>query len=137
MRATVMYEAGDVRVEEVPDATISEPTDALLRITRSCICGSDLWPYKTMGPDPEGAPMGHEFIGVIEDVGSEVTDFAAGDVVVAPFVFSDGTCDFCGEGLHTSCKQGGFWGRAGRRRRPGRGGTRALRRRHPGQAAGR
>ena len=67
-----MYEAGDVRVEDVPDATISEPTDALLRITRACICGSDLWPYKQMEPDPEGARMGHEFIGVVEDVGSEV-----------------------------------------------------------------
>ncbi len=108
-----MYEAGDVRVEEVPDATISKPTDALLRVTRSCICGSDLWPYKTMEPDPEGARMGHEFIGVIEDVGSEVESVAPGDVVVAPFVFSDGTCDFCGEGLHTSCANGGFWGRDG------------------------
>jgi threonine dehydrogenase-like Zn-dependent dehydrogenase len=108
-----MYEAGDVRVEEVPDATISEPTDALLRVTRACICGSDLWPYQKMEPDPEGAPMGHEFIGVIEDVGSEVDGFAPGDVVVAPFVVSDGTCDFCSEGLHTSCVNGGFWGRAG------------------------
>jgi threonine dehydrogenase-like Zn-dependent dehydrogenase len=113
MRATVMYEAGDVRVEEVPDATISEPTDALLRVTRACICGSDLWPYKTMDLDPEGARMGHEFIGVIEDVGSEVEGFERGDVVVAPFMFSDGTCDFCGEGLHTSCRRGGIWGREG------------------------
>src|SRR5680860_1529310 len=101
MRATLMYEAGDVRVEEVPDATISKPTDALLRVTRACICGSDLWPYQEMEADPEGAPMGHEFIGVIEDVGSEVEGFAPGDVVVAPFVVSDGTCDFCSEGLHT------------------------------------
>lgn len=113
MRATVMYEAGDVRVEEVPDPAIEQPTDALLRVTRACICGSDLWPYKKMEPDPEGAPMGHEFIGVIEDVGAEVSGFGPGDVVVAPFVFSDGTCDFCTEGLHTSCVQGGIWGRGG------------------------
>ncbi len=113
MRATVMYGAGDVRVEEVPDPAISEPTDALLRITRACICGSDLWPYKQMPADPEGAPMGHEFIGVVEDVGVEVSTVAAGDVVVAPFMFSDGTCDFCGEGLHTSCRKGGMWGRSG------------------------
>jgi threonine dehydrogenase-like Zn-dependent dehydrogenase len=108
-----MYGAGDVRVEEVPDASISEPTDALLRVTRACICGSDLWPYKTMEPDPDGARMGHEFIGVVEDVGSAVESVAPGDLVVAPFVFSDGTCDFCGEGLHTSCRNGGIWGRNG------------------------
>jgi threonine dehydrogenase-like Zn-dependent dehydrogenase len=113
MRATVMYGAGDVRVEDVPDASISKPTDALLRVTRACICGSDLWPYKTMEPDPDGARMGHEFVGVIEDVGSEVESVAPGDVVVAPFMISDGTCDFCGEGLPTACRNGGFWGREG------------------------
>ena len=105
-----MYGAGDVRVENLPDATINEPTDALLRVTRACICGSDLWPYKGMEPDPQGRRMGHEFIGVVEDVGSAVSTVAKGDVVVAPFVFSDGTCDFCQEGLHTSCRHGGFWG---------------------------
>ena len=113
MRATVMYGAGDVRVEEVPDATISEPGDALLRITRACICGSDLWPYAQMDPveqGAEGARMGHEFIGVIEDVGSAVSTLGPGDVVVAPFAFSDGTCDYCAEGLHTACANGGFWG---------------------------
>ena len=113
MRATVMYGAGDVRVEEVPDATISEPTDALLRVTRACICGSDLWPYKSMEPDEQGSRMGHEFIGVVEDVGADVATLKKGDVVVAPFVWSDGTCDFCAEGLHTSCLHGGFWGADG------------------------
>jgi threonine dehydrogenase-like Zn-dependent dehydrogenase len=108
-----MYGAGDVRVEDVPDARIVEPTDALLRVTRACICGSDLWPYKTMEEDPAGARMGHEFIGVVEDVGSEVSTLERGDVVVAPFVYSDGTCDFCAEGLHTSCLHGGFWGSEG------------------------
>ena len=105
-----MYGAGDVRVEEVPDATIRDPTDVLLRVTRACICGSDLWPYKSMEPDPQGARMGHEFIGVVEDAGAEVRTLKRGDVVVAPFVWSDGTCDFCREGLHTSCLHGGFWG---------------------------
>jgi threonine dehydrogenase-like Zn-dependent dehydrogenase len=99
-------------VDEVPDAKILQPTDALLRVTRSCICGSDLWPYKNMEPDPAGSRMGHEFIGVVEDVGADVATLAKGDVVVAPFVWSDGTCDFCGEGLHTSCRNGGFWGSA-------------------------
>ena len=110
MRATVMYGAGDVRVEDVPDPTIKDPTDAILRVTRACICGSDLWPYKAMQPDPGGARMGHEFIGVVEDVGADVQTLSKGDVVVAPFAFSDGTCDFCVEGLHTSCRHGGFWG---------------------------
>jgi threonine dehydrogenase-like Zn-dependent dehydrogenase len=108
-----MYGAGDVRVEDVPDARIAEPADALLRVTRACICGSDLWPYKTMEENPAGARMGHEFIGVVEDVGSEVRTLERGDVVVAPFVYSDGTCDFCAEGLHTSCVHGGFWGSEG------------------------
>ena len=73
MRGTLMYSAGDVRVENVPDPTIKQPTDALVRITASCICGSDLWPYATMKPDDGPARMGHEFIGVVADTGSEVT----------------------------------------------------------------
>src|SRR5690242_4247405 len=85
MRATVMYEAGDVRVEDVPDAGIEQPTDALVRITHSCICGSDLWPYKSMERTDGGRRMGHEFVGVVEAVGSEVTSVKAGDVVIAPF----------------------------------------------------
>jgi threonine dehydrogenase-like Zn-dependent dehydrogenase len=105
-----MYGAGDVRVEDVPDPRILQPTDALVRVTRSCICGSDLWPYKQMPESGEGTRMGHEFVGVVEDVGSEVSAIAKGDVVVAPFVWSDGTCAFCAEGLHTSCLNGGFWG---------------------------
>src|SRR3954447_5143552 len=110
MRATVMYAAGDVRVEDVPDPRILQPTDAIVRITRSCICGSDLWPYKTRPADEQGSRMGHEFIGVVEDTGDDVSGLRRGDVVVAPFVYSDGSCDFCHEGLHTSCRNGGFWG---------------------------
>ena len=105
-----MYEAGDVRVEDVPDAGIEQPTDALVRITRSCICGSDLWPYQQMERVEGGRRMGHEFIGVVEDVGSDVSSVAKGDLVIAPFAWSDGSCDFCAEGLHTSCRHGGFWG---------------------------
>ena len=112
MRATLMYGAGDVRVEDVPDPRILEPTDALVRITRSCICGSDLWPYKKMPQLESGQRMGHEFIGVVEDVGSDVSHVRKGEVVVAPFAFSDGTCQFCEQGLHTSCVNGGFWGSA-------------------------
>jgi threonine dehydrogenase-like Zn-dependent dehydrogenase len=113
MKATVMYGAGDVRVETVPDAHIIEPTDALLRITRACICGSDLWPYNQMEHDETGRRMGHEFIGVVEAVGAAVRAVKVGDIVVAPFAYSDGTCIFCHDGLHTSCIHGGFWGRDG------------------------
>lgn len=110
MKATVMYGAGDVRIETVPDAGIVEPTDALVRITRSCICGSDLWPYKSRKPDDAPVRMGHEFIGVVEAVGKNVRTVKKGDVVVAPFAWSDGTCEFCQEGLQTSCLHGGWWG---------------------------
>ena len=113
MRATVMYGAGDVRIESVPDARLVEPTDALVRVTRACICGSDLWPYNQMEPSETGQRMGHEFIGVVEAVGSDVRNVKVGEVVVAPFAWSDGTCVFCQEGLHTSCLHGGWWARDG------------------------
>jgi threonine dehydrogenase-like Zn-dependent dehydrogenase len=110
MRATVMHQAGDVRVEEVPDAKVDEPTDAVIRVTHASICGSDLWPYKTLEPSEEGRVMGHEAIGVVEEVGAEVSTVKAGDLVVMPFAFSDGTCLFCHDGLQTECVHGGFFG---------------------------
>jgi threonine dehydrogenase-like Zn-dependent dehydrogenase len=110
MRATVMYGAGDVRIENVPDATLVDSTDALVRVTRACICGSDLWPYKEMAPVEGGRRMGHEAIGVVDAVGAGVRTLKAGDVVVMPFAYSDGTCAFCHEGLQTSCVHGGFFG---------------------------
>jgi threonine dehydrogenase-like Zn-dependent dehydrogenase len=110
MRATVMYRAGDVRVENVPDAQLIEPSDAVVRVTHACICGSDLWPYNLMEPAEGRRPMGHEAIGVVEAVGADVRTVKAGEVVVMPFAYSDGTCVFCHEGLHTSCLHGGFFG---------------------------
>ena len=110
MRATLIYGAGDVRVESVPDPALREPTDALVRVLRSCICGSDLWPYGSAAASERGRRIGHEFLGIVEEVGREVSGLKSGDVVVAPFVWSDGTCDFCAEGLHTSCRHGGNWG---------------------------
>lgn len=110
MRATVMYGAGDVRMETVPDARLVEPTDALVTVTRAAICGSDLWPYKSMERSETGRRMGHEFIGVVQDVGADVQTLKAGDLVVSPFVWSDGTCVFCQEGLQTSCLHGGRYG---------------------------
>jgi threonine dehydrogenase-like Zn-dependent dehydrogenase len=113
MRATMMYQAGDVRIENVPDAGIQNSTDALIRITRACICGSDLWPYKLKEPDGKGQGMGHEAIGVVEAIGKDVRNVKVGDVVVMPFAFSDGICDFCHEGLQTACVHGGFFGTGG------------------------
>src|SRR5437764_535685 len=110
MREPIIYGAGDVRIETVADARVVEPTDALVAVTRACICGSDLWPYKTMEPSDTGRVMGHEAIGVVESVGSDVRNLKAGDLVVMPFAYSDGTCVFCHEGLHTSCIHGGFFG---------------------------
>src|SRR5216110_2614415 len=110
MRATVLYGAGDVRIENVPDARLIEPTDALVTVSRACICGSDLWPYKLMKLGEPPRRMGHEAIGVVEAVGSGVRTLKIGDVVVMPFAYSDGTCAFCHEGLHTSCVHGGFFG---------------------------
>jgi threonine dehydrogenase-like Zn-dependent dehydrogenase len=113
MRATLIYGAHDVRVEDVPDAALREPTDAVVRVLHSCICGSDLWPYGSMPASEEGQRIGHEFIGIVEDAGREVPGLKSGDLVVAPFVWADNTCDFCTEGLQTSCRHGGVWGAPG------------------------
>src|SRR5215213_1817136 len=110
MRATVMYGAGDVRVEDVPDAHLIESTDALVRVTRAGICGSDLWPYRSMEPTETGRRMGHEFVGIIEAVGGDVETLKAGDHVISPFKWSDGTCVFCREGLQSECLHGGRYG---------------------------
>jgi threonine dehydrogenase-like Zn-dependent dehydrogenase len=113
MRATLIYGAADVRVEDVPDPVLREPTDAVVRVLRSCICGSDLWPYASRPQTGLGDRIGHEFLGVVQDVGREVSGVKPGDLVVAPFVWADNTCDFCCEGLQTSCRHGGMWGRGG------------------------
>lgn len=113
MRATIMHGAGDVRIEKVPDPTIMESTNALLRVIRACICGSDLWPYQSMERSDRGQPMGHEAVGVVEAVGADVRTVKRGDVVVMPFASSDGTCTFCHEGLPTACIHLSFFGNAG------------------------
>ena len=113
MRATVMHAAGDVRIESVPDPSIVEPRDAILRVARAAICGSDLWPYASMEPGEAAMPMGHEAIGVVEEVGREVRTLTRGDLVVMPFASSDGTCEFCQEGLQTECINVGFFGNRG------------------------
>ena len=110
MRAAVMYGAGDVRVENRPDPKIVRPTDAVVRMLAACVCGSDLWPYASMPATGTGRPMGHEFLGVVEETGAEVTGLTPGDLVVAPFTYSDNTCDYCAKGLHISCRNGGRYG---------------------------
>jgi len=111
MRATLMYGAGDVRVEDVPDSRIKQPTDALVRITASCVCGSDLHPYHNMTSENGPARMGHEFIGIVEEAGSDVTTLNKGDLVVSPFAISDNVCEYCRANLQTSCShhEAGFW----------------------------
>lgn len=113
MRATMMYGAGDVRVEDVPDAKVIDPTDAVVRVTHACICGSDLWPYATMEPGEQGQSMGHEAIGIVDSVGADVQTLQPGQLVIMPFAHSDGTCEFCAEGLQTACVHAGFFGNNG------------------------
>ncbi|WP_048748506.1 zinc-binding dehydrogenase [Paenibacillus sp. P22] len=110
MKANVMYAAGDVRVVEAPVPTLQKPTDAILKVVAACICGSDLHPYHSMHAHEhgEGEAMGHEVIGTIEEMGSQVAGFKKGDLVVVPFAYGDLTCPFCQEGLMTSCVHGGF-----------------------------
>ncbi|WP_328668092.1 zinc-dependent alcohol dehydrogenase family protein [Streptomyces sp. NBC_00328] len=113
MRATTIHAPYDMRVEEVPEPMVQLPTDAIVRVLRSCICGSDLWAYRGEAARQPGQRIGHEFLGVVEEAGSEVTGFRRGDLVVAPFMWSDGVCDYCRDGLTTSCVHGGFWGSVG------------------------
>ncbi|KRE33665.1 IMP dehydrogenase [Mycobacterium sp. Soil538] len=103
MLATVMYAPGDVRVEDRPDPTIQKPTDAVIRLSATCICGSDLWPYRGVDAVDEPLPMGHEYVGIVEEVGSDVTGIAPGQFVVGSFFASDNTCEICRAGYQTSC----------------------------------
>ncbi|MFD3444542.1 zinc-binding dehydrogenase [Microbacteriaceae bacterium 4G12] len=109
MKATLMYKSGDVRVVEVPEPEIQEPTDAIIRVTYACVCGSDLHPYHDLEDTPEGRRMGHEAIGVVEQIGDAVASLSVGDTVIVPFAWSDGTCPFCRDGITTSCVHGGFF----------------------------
>lgn len=103
MKATVYHGAHDVRLETVPDPAITGPGDAIVRVTRAAICGSDLWFYRGVTEWTPGDRTGHEFVGVVEETGKSVTGMRKGDYVIAPFVSSDGTCAYCHEGLQTSC----------------------------------
>ncbi|MFT8593375.1 MAG: zinc-dependent alcohol dehydrogenase family protein [Bifidobacterium sp.] len=107
MRGVVMESAGDVRVEDVADARIHKPTDAVIKLTAACICGSDLWPYRGAQP-VDHQMMGHEYVGVVTEVGSDVKSVEPGDFVVGSFCLSDGTCEICTDGYPSRCVNGGF-----------------------------
>ncbi len=105
-------EPRSITVGDRPDPAIGHPTDAIVRVVVACVCGSDLWYYRGDSPFEPG-PIGHEFVGVVEDVGADVRDIAKGDLVIAPFAYSDGTCAHCAHGITTACVDGGFWGSNG------------------------
>jgi threonine dehydrogenase-like Zn-dependent dehydrogenase len=103
MRGAVLYAPGDVRVEERADPKIERPTDAVIRLAATCVCGSDLWPYRGVDPVQGPAPMGHEYVGVVEEVGGDVRDVTPGQFVVGSFFASDNTCEICRAGYQSSC----------------------------------
>jgi threonine dehydrogenase-like Zn-dependent dehydrogenase len=110
MKATVYHGAHDVRLENVSDSQIRDRRDAIVRVTRAAICGSDLWFYRGVTELTPGDRTGHEFVGIVEEAGSDVRSVRPGEAVISPFAWSDGTCEFCQAGLQTSCVHGGFFG---------------------------
>lgn len=110
MKAAIFQGKGTISPGERPDPTIKEPTDALVRVVLACVCGSDLWYYRGESDYPPGNPIGHEFLGVVEDIGKSVHTIAKGDLVIAPFLYSDGTCPHCRAGITSACVSGGIWG---------------------------
>ena len=112
MKAAIFNGKGNITIEERPKPGIKEPTDAIVRVVLACVCGSDLWFYRGISDLPHGG-VGHEFIGVVDEIGNEVTDLAVGDFVISPFSWSDNTCRNCEHGFHTACVHGGFFGQGG------------------------
>jgi NADPH:quinone reductase-like Zn-dependent oxidoreductase len=136
MRATVIHAPGDIRVESLPEPKILAPTDAVIRTVAACVCGSDLWDYRGINEVAQPTPIGHEYVGVVEETGSEVRDIKPGQFVIGSFFASDNTCPVCHAGCQTSCAHKEFvggcqaeyiriplaeapWSPPGRRRRPG------------------
>ncbi len=113
MRAAVFEGPGNIRIQDVPDPEVELPTDAVVRVVSAAICGSDLWSYRGYGTRMPGARIGHEFLGVVTDVGADVRTVRTGDLVVSPFAWSDGTCEYCLSGLPTSCVDGGVYAEPG------------------------
>ncbi|WP_313405845.1 zinc-dependent alcohol dehydrogenase family protein [Aeromicrobium sp.] len=108
MRATVLHSPGDIRLDTIEDPVLEADTDAIVRTVAACVCGSDLWPYRGLNkPQTEPSQIGHELVGIVESVGSDVSNLAVGDFVIAPFMYSDNTCVHCRNGVQTSCVNGG------------------------------
>jgi threonine dehydrogenase-like Zn-dependent dehydrogenase len=103
MRGAVLYAPGDIRVEERDDPKITEPTDAIIRLSATCVCGSDLWPYRGIEPVQGPSPMGHEYAGIVQEVGSQVTNITSGQFVIGSFFASDNTCELCQAGYQSAC----------------------------------
>src|SRR3989442_1048854 len=103
MRGAVLHAPGDVRLEVRDDPTIVEPTDAIIRLSATCVCGSDLWPYRGIEAVQAPAPMGHEYVGIVEEVGSAVSTIRLGQFVIGSFFASDDTCEICQAGYQSSC----------------------------------
>lgn len=99
MRATIIHAPGDIRVENVPEPNIVAPTDAVIRTVATCVCGSDLWSYRGINPVTEPQPIGHEYVGIVEEVGSDVSNVRPGQFVIGSFIASDNTCPVCRAGL--------------------------------------
>src|SRR5260370_12173290 len=113
MKAAIFQGKGAIALGERPDPTIREPTDAVVRVVLACVCGSDLWYYRGETDYSVGSPIGHEFLGVVEQIGESVQTIAQGDLVIAPFLYSDGTCPHCRAGITSACGRGGVWGANG------------------------
>ena len=103
MRGTILHAPGDIRVEERPDPRIEHPTDAVIRLSATCVCGSDLWPYRGIDAGDGPAPMGHEYCGIVEEVGTDVATIRPGQFVIGSFFASDNTCEICRAGYQSSC----------------------------------
>jgi threonine dehydrogenase-like Zn-dependent dehydrogenase len=110
MKATMIHAARDIRLEDQPDPSIHMPTDAIVKVLAACICGSDLWYYRGDNPIKKPFRIGHEFVGIVEEVASDVRSLSKGDFVIAPFMYSDNTCPHCRVGVQSSCSTGGNWG---------------------------
>lgn len=110
MRATVLHAPRDIRLDDVATPQLITDTDAIVKVVAACVCGSDLWPYRGINEVKQATRIGHEFVGIVQQVGSAVSSVKPGDFVIAPFTYSDNTCPLCKRGVHTSCLVGGFWG---------------------------
>ncbi len=131
MKATVIHGPRDIRFEDVPDPDDHRPTDAIIKVHTACICGSDLWPYRGDDDTDEPHTIGHEAIGIVEEVGADVRDFAVGDFVVVPFDHCDNTCPHCRSGAHSGVREPRHDAE-----RPGRVHPRHPGRRQPGEDRG-